>query len=207
MEKLSLSRALAEIKLLDARIAKEVNGGKFVTSITGDRKITNANITKDDFEKLSKSSVQSISDLLKRRKTIKQKVSLANATTKVTVGKEEYFIAEAIERKQSIANDINFLNTLKQQLIRTESDVNAKNANMEQKIDSLLSDKMSSEKSKGEEVIEFQKSYRALNETKIFDTIDIRSLIDKLEKEIEDFQSNVDFVLSEINTITTIEIE
>ena len=164
------------------------------------------NITKDDFEKLSKSSVQSISDLLKRRKAIKQKVSLANATTKVTVGKEEYFIAEAIERKQSIANDINFLNTLKQQLIRTESDVNAKNANMEQKIDSLLSDKMSSEKSKGEEVIEFQKSYRALNETKIFDTIDIRSLIDKLEKEIEDFQSNVDFALSEINTITTIEI-
>ena len=206
MEKLSLSRALAEIKLLDARIAKEVNGGKFVTSITGDRKITNANITKDDFEKLSKSSVQSITDLLKRRKTIKQKVSLANATTKVTVGKEEYFIAEAIERKQSIANDINFLNTLKQQLIRTESDVNAKNANMEQKIDSLLSDKMSSEKSKGEEVIEFQKSYRVLNETKIFDTIDIRSLIDKLEKEIEDFQSNVDFTLSEINTITTIEI-
>jgi len=206
MEKISVSRALAGVKLLDARISKEINNGKFVTSVTGKKTVTNANLTKEDFDKYAKASKQSIEDLIKRRKAIKQKISLVNATTKVKIGVEEYFVAEAIERKQSINNDITYLNKLKQNLVNVENEINTKNNQMENKLDSLLSDKMGSEKSKTDEVIEFQKSYRDLNETKIYDVIGIKEVIEKLENEIYEFQSNVDFALSEINATTFIEI-
>jgi hypothetical protein len=204
--KITLAKALAEVKLLDARIGKEVNNSIFTTTITGKKPLTNNNMTRGDFENSAKSSKQSIEDLIARRKQIKQKITLANATTKVTVGKEEFYIAEAIERKNSIQNDISYLNRLKQNLQVVESDLEKRNNQMESKLDSLLSDKMSSDKSKSEEVIEFQKSYRDLNETKIIDPLNIKELIKKLETEIEDFQSNIDFELSHINAITEIEI-
>ena len=98
------------------------------------------------------------------------------------------------------------MNKLKQNLQQVETDINHRNNNMENKLDSLLSDKMGSDKSKSEEVIEFQKSYRELNETKIYDAIGIKDLIKKLEIEIDEFQSEVDFALSHVNSITEIEI-
>ena len=205
-EKITIARGLAEIKLLDSRITKEINNAIFVTNITGKKSITNYNLTKDDYEKGAKASKQSIEDLIARRKLIKQKIVLANATTKVRIGKDEYFIAEAIERKSSISHDIAYLNKLKQNLQQVETDINHRNNNMENKLDSLLSDKMGSDKSKSEEVIEFQKSYRELNETKIYDAIGIKDLIKKLEIEIDEFQSEVDFALSHVNSITEIEI-
>lgn len=206
MEKITIARGLSEIKLLDSRITKEINNAQFVSNVTGKKTLTNHNLTKDDFEKYAKASKQSIEDLIARRKLIKQKIVLANATTKVKIGKDEYFIAEAIERKSSISHDIAYLNKLKQNLQQVETDLNNRNNNMENKLDSLLSDKMSSDKSKSEEVIEFQKSYRELNETKIYDVLGVKELIKKLELEIDEFQSEVDFALSHINSITEIEI-
>ena len=206
MEKITIARGLAEIKLLDSRISKEINTATFVTSVSGKKTITNNGTTKDEFDKNAKASKQSIEDLIKRRKLIKQKIVLANATTKVKIGKEEYFIAEAIERKTSISHDIAYLNKLKQNLVQVENDINNRNNQMENKLDSLLSDKMGSDKSKSEEVIEFQKSYRELNETKILDVLGVKDLIKKLEIDIDEFQSEVDFALSHINSITEIEI-
>lgn len=206
MEKITIARGLSEIKLLDSRITKEINNAQFVSNVTGKKTLTNHNLTKDDFSKSSKASKQSIEDLIARRKLIKQKIVLANATTKVKIGKDEYFIAEAIERKSSISHDIAYLNKLKQNLQQVETDLNNRNNNMENKLDSLLSDKMSSDKSKSEEVIEFQKSYRELNETKIYDVLGVKELIKKLELDIDEFQSEVDFALSHINSITEIEI-
>ena len=54
---------------------------------------------------------------------------------------------------------------------------------------------------------EFSKAYRNSNSWEVIDPVDLKSLIDKLEKEITIFENEVDVVLSESNATTFIEVE
>jgi hypothetical protein len=50
------------------------------------------------------------------------------------------------------------------------------------------------------------KAFKSDNEAKLIDPIDLKKQIDTLTEEIEDFLSEVDFTLSESNTITRIDV-
>ncbi|MCM3787425.1 hypothetical protein M3221_03215 [Domibacillus indicus] len=53
---------------------------------------------------------------------------------------------------------------------------------------------------------ELVKSYRNDNEAKMIDPLKIRHTYEKLEQEMDEFLSEVDFVLSTSNTLTEIEV-
>lgn len=86
--------------------------------------------------------------------------------------------------------------------------INKKNEAVEQNLDlqiqaMLGSDKQSKSMSGLEEFIN---QYKAQNEWEIIDGLNIEKLRKSLEVEIEEFENNIDYVLSESNAITLIEL-
>ena len=97
-EKMTVHKALAELKVIDSRISKAINEGAYVVA----NKHSNEKIhgkTINDFKEYMKSCHNKVTDLINRRNAIKRAVVLSNATTKIKVGNDEYTVAEAIEMK------------------------------------------------------------------------------------------------------------
>ena len=100
MAKYSIHRALAELKLLDKRITKTIDNLKVITYKKGNK--LEYNITEEEFKAVVEADMQSVKDLITRRKEIKEKIVKSNAETLVTIAGKEMTVAAAIERKESI---------------------------------------------------------------------------------------------------------
>ena len=99
-EKMTIHKALCELKTLDSRIQDAIRRSTFCfANKHSNQKIHGIPI--EDVKKECKAAYQSISDLISRRNAIKCAVVLSNATTKVTIGGKEYTVAEAIEMKNN----------------------------------------------------------------------------------------------------------
>lgn len=207
--KMSIHRALGELKTLDKRIRKEIEntifiGAKKKSSNTEYK--TRTSIV--DFNNNVNSSIQSINDLILRRKEIKEAIVNSNANTFVTIGDNKMTVASAIERKTSIGYDKFLLSKIKEQYALIVGFVEENNEEVEcdlsSKIDNMLN---ANDKNNINGIEEFSKAYRNSNSWEIIDPVDLKSLIDKLEKEITIFENEVDVVLSESNATTFIEVE
>ena len=207
--KMSIHRALGELKTLDKRIRKEIEntifiGAKKKSSNTEYK--TRTSIV--DFNNNVNSSIQSINDLILRRKEIKEAIVNSNANTFVTIGDNKMTVASAIERKTSIGYDKFMLSKIKEQYALIVGFVEENNEEVEcdlsSKIDNMLN---ANDKNNINGIEEFSKAYRNSNSWEVIDPVDLKSLIDKLEKEITIFENEVDVVLSESNATTFIEVE
>lgn len=97
-EKMTVHKALCELKTLDSRIQKCMQQNPFVfANKHANSKV--AGVSVGDYCKEVQASYQSANDLIARRDAIKRAVTLSNATVKVTIGGKEYTVAEAIELK------------------------------------------------------------------------------------------------------------
>ena len=95
-EKMTVHKALCELKTLDSRIQKCMQQNPFVfANKHANSKV--AGVSVGDYCKEVQASYQSANDLIARRDAIKRAVTLSNATVKVTIGGKEYTVAEAIE--------------------------------------------------------------------------------------------------------------
>ena len=97
-EKMTVHKALAELKIIDDRIHKAVHNSVFVYSCkNGIDKVDGVPVS--DFKKDINSNYQKVTNLINRRNAMKRAIVLSNAVTKVTVGDKEYTVAEAIDMK------------------------------------------------------------------------------------------------------------
>lgn len=97
-EKMTVHKALCELKTLDARIQKSIQQGTFVfANKHSNNKVAGVSI--GTYSEEIRAAYQSAKDLIARRDAIKRAVTLSNATVKVTIGGKEYTVAEAIEMK------------------------------------------------------------------------------------------------------------
>ena len=206
--KLTLARALAEIKLLNSKIEKNINNLQLVATKTGKKDvINNSNLKVEDFNENAKSSYQSTLDLIKRRNLIKSKLTQANAVTTVTIGDKSYTIAEAIDRKNSIDIEKHLLDKLNLTLNQQIKVMNIANDKMEDNINRMVETKMGTDKSKSEDIADLKRIFRESDTTTLVDPLDLKTKIEELTKTIEEFELNIDFALSEANAINYIEIE
>ena len=199
MEKISITRALAELKLLDKRITKAINEANFISySINGKNAI---NTFKPAEEK------QSIEALITRRASLKAAIMKSNATTKVTIGGVEMLVIDAIEMKETIKYKQTFLEQLKSQYQNIRYTISSTNENVNARLDKLLEANFGKDgKAKSEEMEAISKPFLERNEAKLEDPLNLETLIETLSEEILAFTSNVDYVLSESNALTQIEI-
>lgn len=207
--KISIHRALGELKTLEKRIEKEINKGYYI----GYKKKSVAKEYQtgtlvDEFGVKAKASKQSVDDLIARRRAIKEAIVNSNANTKVTIGGKEMTVASAIERKSSIIYDIDLLSKLQSQYSKAVSAVARQNDAVEKDISAKVDIMLGSEKAKNQELVDkFSKDYRESNSWELIDPLGLKEIIDALEEEILTFQNEVDVVLSESNATTFIEID
>jgi hypothetical protein len=207
MAKMSIHQALAELKLLDKRINSAIGGATFVSYAVGKKPVRGFNTVKE-FEDYATAAYQSVNDLIKRRNRIKAAIVLSNATTKINVGGVEMTVAEALERKQSIVYEQKLLQKLVQDLNVAVNAVDKENLSVQHRLEELLKISLGTErKGKEAEAEAISKGFKEDNEARLVDPIKIREEIDKLQQRIDDFLTQVDYRLSESNTITMIEIE
>ena len=210
MEKMSITRALAEIKRLDDRIEKAITS-EFVNVAVGrneNKRSTNRSETLQDTQSKIQSNRDTLTSMFDKRAKIKAAVVQSNAVTRITLGKEELSVAEAIEKKKSIDLKRRLSINLKQQLNRANELVKNLNEKLDQTIENNLATIYGNDKGKADAsmynaIAEPQKNQK---EASLIDPIKIQKWIEELDEEISITDTELDFILSESNAKTEIEI-
>lgn len=208
MEKMLVTQALNELKTLDARIMRAINSATFVTSAKKCEKNVNSNLSKEDFNANAKANLQSIDDLINRRKNIKAAIVASNAVTMVNVAGVEMTVAAAIERKTSVEYEKALLKQMRNQYMVAQNNVDRKNNEMELAIERLVATafgKDSKTNIKSDDYSAIADPYKEKNEWALVDPINVLDQITKREEEIDAFISSVDSVLQISNCTTYIE--
>lgn len=208
--KISVTRALVELKTLGDRINRAIAQGTFVSTVVG-----HGNQRKSldfpsvvDLENKIKGSFDSVNALIFEREKIKSAIVLSNANTMVQLMNRTMTVAEAIELKATVDFRNTYLNTLRSQLTNSRNRATVDNAKLETKIETLLTTLYGSEKTKVDQasVAAVSDPQRNQHEVTLFDPCSISAKIEQLQNEVEVLTSEIDFVLSESNAKTEIEV-
>lgn len=202
-QRMSITQALPELKLLEKRI------DKVMQTIEGWCKVSHngAPIDKDKHKKETEAQLQSFTDLSKRRDAIKRAIILSNAVTKVKIGSWAGTVAEAIEYKSSIRIRREFLESMKNSLQSKREEFERMKAQVDGRLERLLQSELGKDvKTNPETITALTNSFRENNKVELVDPLDLAAKVATLEEELDAFETNVDWVLSESNGKTTIEV-
>jgi hypothetical protein len=203
--KITLTRALTEKKLLDDRITKAINASVFYGFVVGDKRAPKSPRfkTEDDVKTAIIASDSKVNDLISRRNALASAIIASNASTKVKIGGVEMTVAEAIEMKGSIKYLEAQRNAVANALAMMNREAEHNESDLQVQVDILAEAAFGSDKEKDPTVI--QNISDSLVKERKFHAVDPLHLAEKLEKldeQIDNFNSEVDFVLSESNAIT-----
>jgi len=205
---MSITQGLAELKLLDKRINKCLG---YAVDWAQLRTKTNK-VDEDDLKKTAQSEYQSYMDLVKRRDTIKRAIVLSNAQTQVTIGtgpkKWVGTVAEAIEHKSSLTYKKNLLEKMVRNIDRIDAEYKEATEALEKRLDGLLSSELGKDvKTNPETITALRTSFMETNKIELVDPMDLKKMATDLDEEIDAFETNVDWVLSEANGKTMISLD
>jgi hypothetical protein len=211
MAKITLTRALVELKTLDARISNTISLTCFVGIVkgTGDKQVVVGSAeTPAALEQRIRSGFQSLDDLIIRRNKIKAELVQANATTPVTIAGCTYTIAGAIEYKRAMEVERQIVMHMRAQLAKAEQIVQQGNTKMETDIETAaVAAAGGDKKAVSTEVFEMVAApRRAMHKHALLDPANLRESIEQRVKLIEAFAAECDVALSEVNARTEIEV-
>ena len=202
MPKMSITRALVELKLLEARIRK-TQRNPMVTLIVGGKEIPQTLPLID-----TQAFLQAKTDLMKRRADIKLAIMLSNASTKVTINGKKMTVLEAIERKATIQYEKEHVVDLKRVLIRNTETVSIHNQESKRVLSKILESAASSGALEKDASDSITKNHNEKNEmTMSYGKVNLPEQITTMEEAIEAFEGEVDFVLSASNATTNINVD
>ena len=213
-EKMTIHKALAELKVIDSRINKAISDGTYVIANKhSNEKINGMPI--NEFKAAMKASHQKVTDLIARRNAIKRAVVLSNANTKVKIGNDEYTVAEAIEMKNhGMEFKANYMRFMAHQNMNAQAELNRNSGEAiekraEQYVLSVIQAQPKDAKMSvdSEAMQALRKDYIENNTYDLIDPLGVNKLIEDLTDEINEFNTEVDAALSVSNALTVIEIE
>lgn len=209
-EKMTVHKALCELKTLDARIEKAIQGTVFVfANKHSNTKVSGLSI--GEYSAEIKKKYQSATDLMARRDAIKRAVTLSNATTKVTIGGNEYTIAEAIEMKNhGIPMEQMLLKKLDTDNRKARRAADDNNGEMlEMRADEYVKSLYGNVDMKGasDEIKKVRADFIAAQTTEVVDPIGIVAVMEELSEHIDGFTVEIDSALSVSNALTEITVE
>lgn len=208
-EKMSVHKALCELKTIDARIEKTIRATTYVFANKHNNTKVNG-MSLGDFCAEIKANHKSAQDLIARRDAIKRAVTLSNATTKVMISGKEYTVAEAIDFKNHtvpLMNDM--LSKMASDNMRARSVSDAANGSaLETRADEYIKSLYGNVDTKGasEEIKKVRADFITAQTTELVDPLKITDEMATLEKEINDFTVEIDSALSVSNALTELEI-
>lgn len=193
---MSITQALTEIKTLDARITSGIGQLKLTDMLVNDK--LSGQQDKTIVGDSIKANLKSIQDLIARRQAIKSAINLANSTTAVTIGGQSMMIAEALDYKKIIEHKSALLKRAMTDLANTKRTVELQEARNQD-----AAQKMGEKENVDKDYVE---AYLKQFKPTVFDPAHAEALIENLYKEVTDFANEVDFKLSEVNSLTKITV-
>jgi hypothetical protein len=201
-QQMSITQALAELKLIRKRFEKVLKDAKFTTVKTKSKQVDI-----EEFNREAKASYQSFRDLVSRYNKIKAAIVISNATATVTVAGKQYSIAEAVERKRSIEVERNLLNSMRAQWNYSSNEVERHQEIQQERLDKMLLQELGKDSKTSVEVVTaLTETFMKNNKAELIDPLGLATKIKELSDELDNFETNVDWVLSESNGRTIITV-
>lgn len=208
----SITRALVELKRLDARILQAIASGTFTAVQVGKgagAKVAGSHKTVHQAGVDANASFQQVDKLIKNRAELKAAIVASNAVTKVEVGGVSMSVAEAIDLKATLPLRKQYLAGVRTQLVKANTTVEQLNAKLEADIktsnDALLGgQKEMKDTALADQIAEKQREQR---EASVIGKAIVEDKMQKIEESILDIETELDFVLSESNALTMITVE
>ena len=155
----------------------------------------------------ARASYQSFTDLLARYNQLKAAIVLSNATTSVTIGDKTYTVADAVERKRTIDFEKTMLAIMKQQFEQVKREHEAHTVSEQARVERLLQSELSKDSKTNVEVItQLTETFLAQNKAEVLDPLNLETKIAEMNRSIEEFETKVDWVLSESNGRTVLSL-
>jgi hypothetical protein len=206
--KISITRGLSELKVLKNRYEREIRDIKLIgVSVANKMTQPYSSYTPSDFENQAKAGFQSLTDLEKRIVQIKTKIDQSNFVTKVKVAGEEMTVLEAIELKNFVDLKETKLLTLKLQLRKAKDSYEEAERKNRERIEKNVADQTAAGTKDAALEAKIKESIENMYPIVMIDPIKLEEEVKKEEKFLEDFKNEIDFVLSESNSTTYIEID
>lgn len=209
-EKMTITKALSELKLLDKRISDDICEAQFCAANKHFQRTLNGKSI-DTAKKEMQSVYDKITSLINRRNAIKKALTLANATTTVTIGEQTMTIAEAIYFKtQGIENDKLLLSTMSEQYNRVVYILNQNNGDkLSKECEQYITNTFGTKETRtdNEEIEKARQSYIESNTYDIIEGVDTKKTIGSLKGKIDKFEAEVDAAITVANATTEITIE
>ena len=196
-KKISLTRVLAEIKSIEEK-ALEVKPMVATSNPSG---VVDSMTTKEQFAKASQAAYDKFVASMERLVKLKAARNKANATVTLIVDGKEVTIDTAVALKSQIATKRAFINAVRQQIGQAERAV--------QKAEDLIGSKLEKHNSSNptaEQLEALREMYKKTDGRTIVIGSNIQSGIDSMEKELDAFELEIDFALSEVNAKTEVEV-
>jgi hypothetical protein len=202
LRELTIARALNEVKMLTKRIQKTAEVRSFVKSQKGEAG-NQEPVGAVDFE----AHVQSLQKLIENRAQIKNAISLANAQVLINVGQYRLTISAALAMKEGIEAQKLALNHVKKDYQNVKGQVNLMNDEADNKLANILEQNFSKDKrADANDYDAIAVPFNKANLTQVVDEEILLKNMEAYEAMIEEFESEVDFALSEANAQVKIKI-
>lgn len=209
-EKMTVHKALSELKLLDSRIEKAIVEGIYCVANKHSNDKING-IVLYEYTKIMQGRYDKATDLINRRKAIKKVVVLSNAVTKVEVAGTEYTVAEAIEMKNhGVEFDKLLMAAMQKHYKNAQMQIKQENGkDLEERADQYVTAIYGQKEGKTNtgDIEKVKSDFLAANQYELVDPLHVLDKIEELEKNINDFMAEVDSALSVSNALTEITIE
>lgn len=204
--KMSIHRALGELKTYDHKIKNATQEVFIGSNKKSNEKIGGKSI--EQFSSMIQGNMDSVKALMENKKRIKSAIVMSNATTKVEIAGVEYTVADAIERKSAVALEEVFLHNLQTQYIRERGRVENENQTLPNKLENYLQSVLGDKSSRtAQDIDEHTKLFMQKNTYELIDPANVEDYVKTLARDILDFKNEVDYVLSESNATTFVEVD
>lgn len=203
---MSLTRVLNEIKLTEKKITSLGAQNLSLLAIARNGQISNIGCV-DNLKKNAEAYKQSLSDLINRRYTLKATLLKANNETIVDFGGLSLSIAEVIDRKNYLSVEASIYTHISRNITTLYTEYNKIQVDVDRIVEGAVSNALSSDGKKDPKLAEeVTKSIRLVNNYTIEDPVKIEEWVKERSEALIEYESNIDFVLSEINAKTEVEI-
>lgn len=211
MAQKSLTRILAELKVMDSKLTTSIHAIKIAGVVIGAENTPVSKEYKSKEDMLSKfnASLNSAKDLINERIMLKRALIKANHETTVVIGTNTITIAEAIDLKAVYSKKLDLLRVCKSSYNTAVHDCNNRQTELDINIDKKITTLMgtSNKSNENSATVDNLKATLKKDFNPTIVAIDnITDYIVSIETEYNDFITNIDYALNEKNAITMVEV-
>ena len=206
---MTIARVLAELKTIDKRIATDT-AAVVAVGVYQDRqdKELSTGKSKADFEKDARAKFDAVRDLILRRQALKSALIKSNSATTVTISGKTLTVAEALEQSRAIGLTRALRDRIAATMVSIKNGIAQNDVELDKRIDAMIQQSLGADKKTDKDLYEtVAKPFREANCTRILDPLKAECIVDELDGQLKDWETEINFVLAESNAKTVVDVD